>query len=48
LRAARAIQRARAPAGGAGQAVARYVVDEVREATLGGFYRVLGDSKRLK
>jgi hypothetical protein len=27
---------------------ARYVVDEVREATQGGFYRVLGDIKRLQ
>lgn len=26
---------------------ARYVVDEVREATQGGFYRVVGDIKRL-
>jgi predicted DNA-binding WGR domain protein len=26
---------------------AKYVVDEVREATQGGFYRVLGDIKRL-
>lgn len=26
---------------------ARYVVDELREATQGGFYRVLGDIKRL-
>ena len=29
------------------EAGARYVVDEVREATQGGFYRVLGDIKRL-
>jgi hypothetical protein len=27
---------------------ARYVVDEVREASQGGFYRVLGDIKRLR
>ena len=27
---------------------ARYVVDEIREATQGGFYRVLGDIKRLQ
>ena len=26
----------------------RYVVDEVREATQGGFYRVLGDIKQLR
>lgn len=29
------------------EAGAKYVVDEVREATQGGFYRVLGDIKRL-
>jgi hypothetical protein len=29
------------------EAGARYIVDEVREASQGGFYRVLGDIKRL-